>query len=47
MVTDTMCDEDILNLARVLRQRDEGFIQITQATGKIKLARLPGDGKPG
>ncbi|HTR63551.1 MAG TPA: amidohydrolase family protein, partial [Candidatus Binataceae bacterium] len=36
MVTDTMCDEDILNLARVLRDRDEGFIQITQATGKIK-----------
>src|ERR1700680_5235231 len=36
MVTDTMCDEDILNLARVLRERDEGFIQITQATGNIK-----------
>jgi N-acyl-D-aspartate/D-glutamate deacylase len=36
MVTDTMVDEDILNLARVLRDRDEGFIQITQATGKIK-----------
>ena len=36
MVTDTMCDEDILNLARVLRDRDEGFIQITQATGHIK-----------
>src|SRR5215472_4853167 len=36
MVTDTMCDEDILNLARVLRERDEGFIEITQATGKIK-----------
>jgi N-acyl-D-amino-acid deacylase len=36
MVTDTMCDEDILNLARVLRARDEGFIQITQATGLIK-----------
>src|SRR5215469_361510 len=36
MVTDTMCDEDILNLARVLRSRDEGFIQITQATGHIK-----------
>ena len=31
MVTDTMCDEDILNLARVLRERDEGFIEITQA----------------
>ena len=36
MVTDTMADEDILNLARVLRERDEGFIQITQATGHIK-----------
>ena len=36
MVTDTMCDEDILNLARVLHQRDEGFIEITQATGHIK-----------
>ena len=36
MVTDTMCDEDILNLARVLRDRDEGFIQITQAAGAIK-----------
>src|SRR6202166_3121947 len=36
MVTDTMTDEDILNLASVLRARDEGFIQITQATGKIK-----------
>jgi N-acyl-D-amino-acid deacylase len=36
MVTDTMCDEDIFNLAEVLRERDEGFIQITQATGHIK-----------
>ena len=36
MVTDTMCDEDILNLGRVLRERDEGFIEITQATGHIK-----------
>jgi N-acyl-D-amino-acid deacylase len=36
MVTDTMCDDDILNLARVLRERDEGFIEITQATGRIK-----------
>jgi N-acyl-D-aspartate/D-glutamate deacylase len=32
MVTDTMCDEDIFNLARVLCQRDEGFMEITQAT---------------
>ncbi len=36
MVTDTMCDEDILNLARVLSARDEGFVEITQATGHIK-----------
>jgi N-acyl-D-amino-acid deacylase len=36
MVTDTMCDEDILNLASVLNARDEGFIEITQATGHIK-----------
>ena len=36
MVTDTMCDEDILALAEVLAERDEGFIQITQATGDIK-----------
>src|SRR5258708_3566766 len=48
MVTDLMCDEDILNLARVLRDRDEGFIQITQATGHIKadlafLERLAAD----
>jgi N-acyl-D-aspartate/D-glutamate deacylase len=36
MVTDTMCDEDILALAEVLRERGDGFIQITQATGNIK-----------
>ncbi len=36
MVTDTMIDEDILNLARVLRARNDGFIQITQSTGTIK-----------
>lgn len=36
MVTDTMCDEDILALGQVLADRDEGFIQITQATGDIK-----------
>jgi N-acyl-D-aspartate/D-glutamate deacylase len=36
MVTDTMCDEDILALAEVLRERGDGFIQITQATGEIK-----------
>jgi N-acyl-D-aspartate/D-glutamate deacylase len=32
MVTDTMCDEDMLALAEVLAERDEGFIQITQLT---------------
>ena len=32
MVTDTMCDDDIFCLAEVLRERDEGFIQITQQT---------------
>src|SRR4029079_12799975 len=36
MVTDTMVDDDILALAEVLAARDEGFIQITQATGKMK-----------
>ena len=36
MVTDIMDDADILNLAEVLRRRDEGFIQITQSTGAIK-----------
>lgn len=33
MVTDIMADDDILGLAEVLARRDEGFIQITQATG--------------
>jgi N-acyl-D-aspartate/D-glutamate deacylase len=36
MVTDTMSDTDILNLAEVLRHRGDGFIQITQAEGEIK-----------
>src|ERR1041384_12937 len=36
MVTDTMCDEDILALAEVLAARDEGFIQITQSTGDAR-----------
>lgn len=36
MVTDTMTDEDCLALAEVLRERDEGFVQITQFTGDIK-----------
>ena len=31
MPTDLMIDEDILVLADVLRERDEGFIQIAQA----------------
>jgi N-acyl-D-amino-acid deacylase len=33
MPTDCMADEDVLALAEVLRDRDEGFIQITQAQG--------------
>src|SRR5260370_16547739 len=33
MPTDCMADEDIFALAEVLRERDEGFIQITQAQG--------------
>ena len=33
MPTDCMADEDILVLADVLCERDEGFIQITQAAG--------------
>ncbi len=36
MVTDTMSDDDILCLAEVLAERDEGFIQITQGTGDIR-----------
>jgi N-acyl-D-aspartate/D-glutamate deacylase len=36
MVTDTMCDEDVLALAEVLRERDEGFVQITQFTGNLR-----------
>jgi N-acyl-D-aspartate/D-glutamate deacylase len=32
MVTDTMVDDDIFALAEVLAERDEGFIQLTQAT---------------
>src|SRR3954452_6523671 len=36
MVTDTMCDDDILALCEVLAERDEGFVQVTQATGQIK-----------
>jgi N-acyl-D-aspartate/D-glutamate deacylase len=40
MVTDTMCDEDILNLARVLRRRDEGFMAITQGTRDARVVAL-------
>ena len=36
MVTDTMCDADVLALAEVLRERDEGFVQITQFTGDLR-----------
>ena len=36
MVTDTMCDADILALGEVLHERDEGFMQITQAAGDIR-----------
>ncbi len=36
MVTDIMHDEDMLALAEVLAERDEGFIQITQAAGDIR-----------
>jgi len=39
MVTDVMVDEDILNLARVLKERDEGFCQITQITTDRKADR--------
>ena len=42
MPTDLMIDEDILVLADVLRERDEGFIQITQA-GQITEADGAGD----
>lgn len=50
MVTDIMSDNECLAFAEVLRERDEGFIQITQATGDIKsdlafeaeLARVSG-----
>lgn len=36
MVTDTMIDDDILNLAEVLAERGEGFIQMTQSTGDMR-----------
>ena len=39
MVTDTMCNEDLLALARVLGRRGEGFIQLTDAEGAIEQDR--------
>ncbi len=33
MVTDTMCDADLLNLCEVLAERDEGFVEITHDVG--------------
>ena len=39
MVTDTMVDADILALAEVLRERGDGFIQITQAEGNTARDR--------
>ena len=32
MVTDTMADEDVLAFGRVLKERGEGFIQLTQSS---------------
>ena len=53
MVTDTMIDDDIFGLAEVLRERDEGFIQLTQATSpnpndpeRPGLQAAPGRGGP-
>jgi N-acyl-D-aspartate/D-glutamate deacylase len=36
MVTDTMTEEDLLAFAEVLRKRQEGFIQLTQASEDFK-----------
>ena len=36
MVTDTMADEDVLAFGRVLRERGEGFIQLTQSSPILK-----------
>ena len=38
MPTDLMTDEDVLALAEVLRERDEGLIQITQSTAEGDFA---------
>jgi N-acyl-D-amino-acid deacylase len=45
MPTDTMADEDVLCLAEVLRDRDEGFIQITQAQGGDPMYTEEGERK--
>jgi N-acyl-D-amino-acid deacylase len=45
MPTDTMADEDVLCLAEVLRDRDEGFIQITQAQGGDPMYTEEGEKK--
>lgn len=41
MPTDCMADEDVLCLAEVLRKRDEGFIQITQAQSGNPVQATP------
>lgn len=41
MPTDCMADEDVLALADVLRARDEGFIQITQAQAGNPITASP------
>ncbi len=41
MPTDCMADEDILALAEVLYERDEGFIQITQAEAGNPVTATP------
>ena len=45
MPTDTMADEDVLALAEVLAERDEGFIQITQAQGGDPMYTEEGEKK--
>ena len=45
MPTDTMADEDVLALAEVLADRDEGFIQITQAQGGDPMYTEEGEKK--
>ena len=43
MPTDCMADEDVLALADVLYERDEGFIQITQAQAGNPITAAPED----